>query len=60
MKNFIMKNNKNVLELFDYLNEIVLAHWILGDGAKKNKGLTLCTDSFTLKYFINKYVIFKI
>ena len=37
------------LELFDYLNEIVLAHWIMGDGAKKNKGLTLCTDSFTLK-----------
>jgi hypothetical protein len=36
-------------ELFDYLNEIVLAHWIMGDGAKKNKGLTLCTDSFTLK-----------
>jgi hypothetical protein len=37
------------LELFDYLNEIVLAHWIMGNGAKKNKGLTLCTDSFTLK-----------
>lgn len=37
------------LQLFDYLDEIVLAHWIMGDGAKKNKGLTLCTDSFTLK-----------
>lgn len=36
-------------ELFDYLDEVVLAHWIMGDGAKKNKGLILCTDSFTLK-----------
>ena len=36
-------------QLFDYLDEIVLAHWIMVDGAKKNKGLTLCTDSFTLK-----------
>lgn len=39
-------------ELFNYLDEIVLAHWIMGDGAKRNNGLTLCTDSFSLKEHI--------
>jgi LAGLIDADG DNA endonuclease family len=39
-------------ELFFYFNEIVFAHWIMGDGAKKNKGIILCTDNFTFKEVI--------
>jgi hypothetical protein len=27
-------------ELYDYMNFIVLAYWIMGDGSKKNKGIT--------------------
>lgn len=33
--------------IYDLLTPVALAHWIMGDGAIKNKGLTLCTDSFT-------------
>jgi hypothetical protein len=49
------KNTKNInikcvkLELFEYLDYIALAHWIQGDGVKKNKGITLCTDNFTIQ-----------
>jgi hypothetical protein len=35
-------------DLFFYMDYIVLAHWIMGDGSKRNKGITLCTDNFTL------------
>lgn len=35
-------------DLFDYLDYISLAHWIMGDGAKHNKGIILCTDGFTI------------
>lgn len=35
-------------EIFNYLDEIALAHWIMGDGRSKTSGLDLCTDSFTL------------
>lgn len=48
-------NNKTKIvkfELIHYMNYLVLAHWIMGDGAKKNKGITLCTDNFTLKEII--------
>ena len=31
------------------ISGIALAHWIMGDGAIRNKGLILCTDSFTLQ-----------
>lgn len=37
------------LELFEYLDYLAIAHWIMGDGAKRNKGITLCTDSFTIQ-----------
>jgi hypothetical protein len=30
------------------LTPVALAHWIKGDGAKRNKGLVLCTDSYFL------------
>lgn len=36
-------------DLFFYMDYIVLAHLIQGDGAKKNKGITLCTDNFSLQ-----------
>ena len=39
-------------ELFFHMNYIVLAHWIMGDGSKRAKGLVLSTDSFTLKEVI--------
>lgn len=35
-------------ELFHYIDYISLAHWIQGDGAKRNKGIILCTDCFSL------------
>lgn len=37
------------LELVHHLDYLALAHWIMGDGAKRNKGITLCTDGFTLQ-----------
>jgi len=36
-------------ELFFYLDYIALAYWIMGDGSVRNKGIILCTDSFTLQ-----------
>lgn len=49
------KDNKKVVpdNIYDILNPIALAHWIMGDGAILNKGLVLCTDSFTLQEVIN-------
>ena len=35
-------------ELFFYMDYMVLAHWIMGDGSKRAKGLILCTDNFSL------------
>ena len=35
-------------DLIFYMDYIVLAHWIMGDGSKRNEGVTLCTDKFTL------------
>lgn len=31
------------------MDSLALAHWIMGDGAKHNRGLILCTDGFTIK-----------
>lgn len=43
-------NRKSIKEdLLDYIDFVVLAHWIMGDGSRRNKGLTLCTDSYSLK-----------
>jgi hypothetical protein len=36
-------------ELFHYIDYIAIAHWIQGDGAKRNKGIILCTDCFSIK-----------
>jgi hypothetical protein len=35
-------------DLFFYMDYIILAHWIMGDGSKRNEGITLCTDKLTL------------
>lgn len=37
------------IDLYGYLNYIVQAHWIMCDGSIRNKGLTLCTDNFSMK-----------
>jgi hypothetical protein len=39
-------------ELFHYIDYIALAHWIQGDGARRNKGIVLCTDCFTIKEIV--------
>lgn len=39
-------------ELFYYFDSISLAHWIMGDGAKHNRGIILCTDGFSIKEVI--------
>ena len=40
------------LELIHYMDYLVLAHWIQGDGSKRNKGITLCTDNFSIQEVI--------
>jgi NADH-ubiquinone oxidoreductase chain 4 len=47
---FYMKKTKIVpLDLYNMLTYEALAYWIMGDGTKTGKGLTLQTQSFTLK-----------
>ena len=59
---FYLDPNKKIIkvELFDYLDYISIAYWIMGDGAKKNKGITLCTDSFSFKEVVLLMNILKI
>jgi len=47
-------------ELYDYLDYVAIAHWIMGDGAKRNKGITLCTDCFSYKEVVLLMNILKI
>lgn len=47
VKNKVIKSIKQ--ELFFYMDYIVLAHWIMGDGSKRAKGLVLCTDNFNIQ-----------
>lgn len=47
-------------ELYEYLDYIAIAHWIMGDGSKKNKGIVLCTDSFSYKEVVILMNILKI
>jgi hypothetical protein len=47
-------------ELYDYLDYIAIAHWIMGDGSKRNKGITLCTDCFSYKEVVILMNILKI
>jgi len=61
---YIYKEGKYVKtlkpELILYMNYIVLAHWIQGDGGKRNEGITLCTDSFSLQEVVLLINIFNI
>ena len=49
------------LELYNMLTYEALAHWIMGDGTRVNKGLTLQTQSFTVQecVFIISILIYK-
>lgn len=60
--NLFYKNNKKIIPycIYDLLTPIALTHWIMGDGAILNKGLVLCTDSFTLLEVINLCYVLKI
>lgn len=54
-------NKKNIkAELYDYIDYVAIAYWIMGDGAKRNKGITICTDSFSLKEVVILMNILKI
>ena len=51
---FYLTENDQVIktvkqELFFYMDYMVLAHWIMGDGSKRAKGIVLCTDNFSLQ-----------
>ena len=47
---FIKNGKKRVpITIFDELTPVALAHWIMCDGAWTHYGITLCTDSFTIK-----------
>lgn len=58
----LYENNIKVIKpiLYDYIDYIVIAYWIMGDGAKRNKGVILCTDNFLLKEIILLMNILKI
>lgn len=47
-------------ELYDYLDYIAIAYWIMGDGTKRNKGITICTDYFSFKEVVILINILKI
>ena len=47
-------------DLYHYFDYIVLAHWIMGDGSKRRKGLIICIDSFTIKEVVLLMNILKI
>ena len=46
--------------IYDLLTPIAISHLIMGDGAKLNKGLVLCTDSFTIQEVITLMNVLKI
>ena len=61
--NIFYVNKKKIvpLNLYNMLTYEALAHWIMGDGTKSNMGLTLQTQSFTIKevVFIISVLIYK-
>jgi hypothetical protein len=36
-------------DIYNLITPIALAHWIMGDGGRVNKGLMLCTHNFSVK-----------
>ena len=47
-------------ELVNYMDGAVLAHWIMGKGIKREDGIILCTDGFTMKEVVMLMNILKI
>ena len=49
-RDIFYSNGKKVVpsNIDELLTDIGLAHWIMDDGVKRNKGLVLCTDSFSI------------
>lgn len=49
-RQFLDVNNKKIipLNIYDLLNPISLAYWIMCDGESQISGLRLCTDSFSI------------
>jgi len=56
----LKEEGEAVNNIYDLLTPVALAHWIMGDGAILNKGLVLCTDSYTLKDVIKLVNVLKI
>lgn len=50
LHNIFIINGKKIIspDLFHFLSPVALAYWIMGDGARKQKGLLLCTDGFSI------------
>lgn len=46
---YVNKTKRVPLDLYNMLTYESLAYWIMGDGTKSGKGLTLQTQSFTIK-----------
>nr|YP_010714080.1 hypothetical protein P2X57_mgp22 [Fuscoporia gilva]WDD39643.1 hypothetical protein [Fuscoporia gilva] len=44
---FIEKKNVIPDNIYDLLTPIAITHWVTGDGAVLNKGLVLCTGSYS-------------
>lgn len=47
-------------DLFHFLSPVALAYWIMSDGVSSQYGLTICTDSFTVKEVVRLINILKI
>lgn len=48
-------------DIYNIINEISLAHWIICDGSKlSNGGLILCTDNFSVEDVIRLINVFYI
>lgn len=62
LKHLFLENGKKFIkpEVFDYIDIVRLAHWIMGDGAKRNKGIVLCTDSYSVQEIVLLMNILKI
>jgi LAGLIDADG DNA endonuclease family len=46
---FYTNTKKTIPEnIFHLLNPIALQHWIMGDGQRRDKGLVLCKDSYSI------------
>lgn len=51
---FLDSNNKKIIpeNIYELLQPVALAHWIMGDGESRDYGLRLCTDSYSIKEVI--------